>query len=211
MKKFYNTVKKFTYAFVVAALAIFSYMYDGERRGWEGFFGCWREGRGEGTEGIVLEMALPCSLQRRRSLAASFPPSPSDGATTNFISLHSSSSPFPPSLPSCRPFAFQVILGSFGLFIVGLIYLPPPVKHRWEVKFMVAQGWTLRQWFSYLSRHNFAIDPIYWHRALFITVIRFALPCLPPSFPPSLFPSFPLSLLPFLACIDVGESYNQSA
>ncbi|KAM3573477.1 hypothetical protein VYU27_004520, partial [Nannochloropsis oceanica] len=95
MKKFYNTVKKFTYAFVVAALAIFSYM----------------------------------------------------------------------------PFAFQVILGSFGLFIVGLIYLPPPVKHRWEVKFMVAQGWTLRQWFSYLSRHNFAIDPIYWHRALFITVI----------------------------------------
>ncbi len=33
MKKFYNTVKKFTFAFVVAALGIFSYMYGG---GWRG-------------------------------------------------------------------------------------------------------------------------------------------------------------------------------
>lgn len=65
----------------------------------------------------------------------------------------------------------QIIIGGAILFFVGIVYLPPKVKHRWEVKFMVAQGWTLRQWFTYLARHNFVVDPIYWHRALFITVI----------------------------------------
>jgi hypothetical protein len=38
MKKVYNTMKKFTLAFVVAALGIFSYMYKGG----------WGEGGGEG-------------------------------------------------------------------------------------------------------------------------------------------------------------------
>lgn len=74
----------------------------------------------------------------------------------------------------CRPVILKIIVGLFILFILSLIYLPRSVKHRWEVKFMVAQGWTLRQWFVYLARHNFVVDPIYWHRALFITVIRCA-------------------------------------
>ncbi|EWM28507.1 hypothetical protein Naga_100058g18 [Nannochloropsis gaditana] len=69
------------------------------------------------------------------------------------------------------PVILKIIVGLFILFILSLIYLPRSVKHRWEVKFMVAQGWTLRQWFVYLARHNFVVDPIYWHRALFITVI----------------------------------------
>jgi len=33
----------------------------------------------------------------------------------------------------------QLIFGATVLFLLGLIYLPPTVKHRWEVKFMVAQ------------------------------------------------------------------------
>lgn len=41
MKKVYNTMKKFTLAFVVAALGIFSYMYKGG----------WGEGGG-GEEGV---------------------------------------------------------------------------------------------------------------------------------------------------------------
>lgn len=77
----------------------------------------------------------------------------------------------PPKKSDSRPVYLQIIIGGAILFLVGLIYLPPKVKHRWEVKFMVAQGWTLRQWFTYLARHNFVVDPIYWHRALFITVI----------------------------------------
>ena len=45
-----------------------------------------------------------------------------------------------------RPLVAQITIGSLFFFLLGLIYLPPKVKHRWEVKFMVAQGWTLRQW-----------------------------------------------------------------
>lgn len=69
------------------------------------------------------------------------------------------------------PFGVQLLMACGAVAIAAIIYLPRPVRHRWEVKFMVAQGWTFEMWTYYLWKHNFSVDPVYWHRALFITVI----------------------------------------
>jgi len=69
------------------------------------------------------------------------------------------------------PFIFQCIIAFFTAALLAVIYLPKKVDYRWEIKFMVAQGFELSQWMSYLVRHRFSVDPIYWHRVLFISFL----------------------------------------
>lgn len=44
------------------------------------------------------------------------------------------------------------------------------IKHRWSVSHNYLAGITAGDWFRLLYDNGFAVDPLYWHRAAFITV-----------------------------------------
>ena len=45
-----------------------------------------------------------------------------------------------------------------------------PLKHRWSVQHNYLAGITAGDWWRLLRENHFAVDPVYWHRAAFITV-----------------------------------------
>jgi hypothetical protein len=45
------------------------------------------------------------------------------------------------------------------------------LKHRWSVEHNFLSGLTTPDWWRLLRENRFAVDPIYWHRAAFITFI----------------------------------------
>ena len=46
-----------------------------------------------------------------------------------------------------------------------------PIKHRWSVAQNHLVGLTAPQWWRLLRENRFAVDPVYWHRAAFITLM----------------------------------------
>src|SRR6185436_14274919 len=44
------------------------------------------------------------------------------------------------------------------------------VKHRWNVSHNYLAGITADSWCRLLRENHFAVDPVYWHRAAFITL-----------------------------------------
>lgn len=47
---------------------------------------------------------------------------------------------------------------------------PVPLKHRWSVGHNYLAGITTGDWLRLLRENHFAVDPVYWHRAVFITL-----------------------------------------
>jgi hypothetical protein len=45
------------------------------------------------------------------------------------------------------------------------------LKYRWSVSHNYLAGITAGDWWRLLGENRFAIDPVYWHRALFITMV----------------------------------------
>jgi hypothetical protein len=58
---------------------------------------------------------------------------------------------------------------SLGVAVLLLIYIPKPVPSRWHVKYQFMQGLLFGDWIKILKKHQFRVDPVYWHRAAFIT------------------------------------------
>ena len=46
-----------------------------------------------------------------------------------------------------------------------------PLKHRWSIANNYLAGVTLGDWLRLLRENRFAVDPVYWHRAAFITAV----------------------------------------
>lgn len=49
--------------------------------------------------------------------------------------------------------------------------MPVTLKHRWSVGNNFLAGITTGDWFKLLRENRFAVDPTYWHRAGFVTLI----------------------------------------
>jgi omega-hydroxy-beta-dihydromenaquinone-9 sulfotransferase len=45
----------------------------------------------------------------------------------------------------------------------------PLIKHRWSIRHNYLAGITAGRWWKLLRDNRFAVDPVYWHRAAFIT------------------------------------------
>jgi hypothetical protein len=48
--------------------------------------------------------------------------------------------------------------------------MPTKLKHRWSVSHNYLAGITAGDWWQLLLDNRFAVDPVYWHRAAFITL-----------------------------------------
>lgn len=48
--------------------------------------------------------------------------------------------------------------------------MSPPLKHRWSVQHNYLAGITAGDWWQLLRENDFAVDPVYWHRAAFISL-----------------------------------------
>jgi hypothetical protein len=48
--------------------------------------------------------------------------------------------------------------------------MPTPLKHRWSMSHNYLAGITAGDWWRLLRDNRFAVDPVYWHRAAFVTV-----------------------------------------
>ncbi len=48
--------------------------------------------------------------------------------------------------------------------------MPTRLKHRWSLGHNYLAGITAEDWQRLLRRHRFGVDPVYWHRAAFITL-----------------------------------------
>ncbi|MEY3896234.1 MAG: hypothetical protein RLZZ214_1754 [Verrucomicrobiota bacterium] len=49
--------------------------------------------------------------------------------------------------------------------------MPGPLKHRWSVANNYLAGITAGDWLRLLRENRFAVDPAYWHRAAFVTLV----------------------------------------
>ncbi len=47
--------------------------------------------------------------------------------------------------------------------------MPTPLKHRWSISHNYLAGITAGGWWRILRENRFAVDPVYWHRALAVT------------------------------------------
>jgi hypothetical protein len=45
------------------------------------------------------------------------------------------------------------------------------LKHRWSLGHNYLAGITAGDWWRLLRVNGFAVDPVYWHRAAFVTVV----------------------------------------
>jgi len=48
--------------------------------------------------------------------------------------------------------------------------MPTALKHRWSLAHNYLAGITAGQWWRLLRANRFAVDPVYWHRAAFVTL-----------------------------------------
>ena len=56
------------------------------------------------------------------------------------------------------------------------VSFPPveaPLKHRWNLDQNYLTGITAGKWWRLLRENRFAVDPAYWHRGAFITILSF--------------------------------------
>jgi len=104
---------------------------------------------------------LSSFIQRRRSTSSG----------TNSITTSATH----PLLPLISKMGILYTLGMSWLvmtiLVILLVVLPKPVPYRWSIKFVFLQGLTFTQWLQLLKERRFRIDPVYWHRALFITIM----------------------------------------
>lgn len=49
--------------------------------------------------------------------------------------------------------------------------MPAPLQHRWSLGHNYLAGITADAWWRLLVENRFAVDPVYWHRAAFITAL----------------------------------------
>jgi hypothetical protein len=52
--------------------------------------------------------------------------------------------------------------------------LKPALKHRWSISHNYLTGITAGDWWRLLRQNGFAVDPVYWHRAAFVSVLSLA-------------------------------------
>ncbi|WP_052573134.1 sulfotransferase [Haloferula sp. BvORR071] len=52
--------------------------------------------------------------------------------------------------------------------------MKPPLKHRWSISHNYLTGITAGDWWRLLEENNFAVDPVYWHRAAVVSVLSVA-------------------------------------
>ena len=52
--------------------------------------------------------------------------------------------------------------------------MSPKLKHRWSLGHNYLAGISTRDWWRLLRENRFALDPVYWHRAAFITLVSVA-------------------------------------
>ncbi len=52
--------------------------------------------------------------------------------------------------------------------------MKPPLKHRWSISHNYLTGITAGDWWRLLQDNDFAVDPIYWHRAAVVSVLSLA-------------------------------------
>jgi hypothetical protein len=52
-----------------------------------------------------------------------------------------------------------------------------PLKHRWSLGHNYLAGITAGDWWRLLRENQFAVDPVYWHRAVFVTLASLANSC----------------------------------
>ena len=58
-----------------------------------------------------------------------------------------------------------------GLRISLRVTLSSPLKHRWSVSHNYLAGITAGDWWRLLDQNDFAVDPVYWHRAAVISLL----------------------------------------
>ena len=49
--------------------------------------------------------------------------------------------------------------------------MPSSLKHRWSVSHNYLAGITAGDWWRLLRENRFAVDPVYWHRGAFVTLL----------------------------------------
>src|SRR5690606_21013398 len=52
----------------------------------------------------------------------------------------------------------------------GSLELTSRLKHRWSISHNYLAGITAGMWWKLLRENRFAVDPAYWHRAVFISL-----------------------------------------
>jgi hypothetical protein len=52
--------------------------------------------------------------------------------------------------------------------------LKEPLKHRWSISHNYLTGITAGDWWRLLQDNNFAVDPVYWHRAAVVSLLSVA-------------------------------------
>lgn len=51
------------------------------------------------------------------------------------------------------------------------------LKHRWSLGHSYVAGITAGDWWRLLRENNFTVDPVYWHRAAFVSAVSFLNSC----------------------------------
>lgn len=78
----------------------------------------------------------------------------------------------------------DLLLKLFIIFVVApavgvvlLIVLPKKVPDRWELRLFLLLGMPGGQFLTYVIKNG--VDPVFWHRALYATYIRWVPPTQP--------------------------------
>lgn len=68
------------------------------------------------------------------------------------------------------PNILKLFMGFLYIVFFATVFMPAPIPYRWDIKFLICQGWSFSQWMSIAKTEGFRLHPVFWHRTIFITI-----------------------------------------